>query len=72
MCNLLAFPVATARVGEHRVDVHARLPLPEGPERDAAVWALYDKYREQVSSTVDDWLANAYLVALDIDERERT
>ncbi len=48
--------------------MHGRLRLPDGPERDEGVRALHAKYGDQVSSTVDDWLARAYIVALDVEE----
>jgi hypothetical protein len=66
--NLLANPAAAVRVGDDSVSVRGRLPLPDGSERERAVRALHAKYGTQVSSTVDDWLAEAYIVALDLDE----
>jgi hypothetical protein len=66
--NLLASPGATVRIGDHSLDVSARLPLPDGPERDEGVRALHAKYGDQVSSTVEQWLTRAYIVALDIEE----
>jgi hypothetical protein len=66
--NLLASPAAAVRIGDHSLDVSARLQLPDGPERDRAVRALHAKYGDQVSSTVEKWLTRAYIVALDIEE----
>ena len=66
--NLLASPAAAVRIGDRTVSVRGRLPLPDGPDRDGGVRALHAKYGDQVSSTVDDWLARAYIVALDVEE----
>lgn len=65
--NLVASPVATVRVGDRHLDARARVALPHGEEREAAVRALHGKYGSQVSSTVDDWLARAFIVALDVE-----
>ena len=65
--NLLAEPGATVRLGASRSQVRARLPLPDGPERTAAVAALHAKYADQVSGSVQDWEKGAYIVALDIE-----
>jgi deazaflavin-dependent oxidoreductase (nitroreductase family) len=64
--NLLAEPAATVRIDDTTFAARARLPLPHGPERDTAVSALHDKYGRQVSGTVESWLADAYIVALDV------
>jgi hypothetical protein len=66
--NLLATPAATVRISDDSVAARGRLPLPHGSERDRAVRALHAKYGTQVSSTVDDWLGTAYIVALDLDD----
>jgi deazaflavin-dependent oxidoreductase (nitroreductase family) len=65
--NLLASPEASVRLGDDDFPVRARLPLPNGPERETAVRGLHAKYRTQVSGTVDRWLADAYIVALDVE-----
>lgn len=66
MRNLLASPLATVRISDRHFDAHARVPLPHGEERAAAVRALHSKYGSQGSSTVDDWLARVFIVALDV------
>jgi len=65
--NLLASRQGTVRLADDDFPVRARLPLPDGPERETAVRALHAKYRTQVSGTVDSWLADAYIVALDVE-----
>jgi deazaflavin-dependent oxidoreductase (nitroreductase family) len=66
--NLVSDPEASVRVKDRTATVRARVRLPAGPERDAAVDALHAKYRSQVSGTVDDWRRRAFIVALDVVE----
>ncbi|MGZ4674977.1 MAG: nitroreductase/quinone reductase family protein [Acidimicrobiia bacterium] len=67
--NLIASPDATVRVHDEVVAVRARLPLIEPEERRVAAQALYRKYGEQVSATVEQWERDAYLVAFDVRDR---
>jgi hypothetical protein len=41
------------------------VPLASSQERDNAIRRLHDKYESQVSGSGEDWLQEAYIVALD-------
>jgi deazaflavin-dependent oxidoreductase (nitroreductase family) len=68
--NLLARPEARVRIGDDHVGVRARLPLEQGDERRQAYEALHAKYGAEIQGSQEDWpagwLADAYLVALDL------
>ena len=66
--NLRADPRCRIRVGEARLDAIARLPLPDGRERDRAVELLHEKYGREVAATLQDWRRDAFVVALDLKE----
>jgi hypothetical protein len=63
--NLLEFNTGLVRFNSHTWNVVARTPLALSPERDNAVRKLHEKYGSQVSRSLDDWLTDAYIVALD-------
>ncbi len=69
--NLQAEPAARARVGDEVLQVTARVPVHPGEERTTAVEHLHDKYGEQVSGSVDDWLRDAFIVGLDVGKELR-
>ncbi|MEK7425731.1 MAG: nitroreductase family deazaflavin-dependent oxidoreductase [Actinomycetota bacterium] len=62
--NLHNAPIASVRIGDTTVAAQAQVPVPDGDERSAAVRMLHAKYADQVSSTVDAWHRDAYIVAL--------
>jgi hypothetical protein len=63
--NLLECNTGLVRFNSRTWDVVARIPLGSSPERDNAVRQLHDKYGSQVSGSLEDWLRDAYIVALD-------
>lgn len=63
--NLLAGSDADLRIGEVRFPVRARPALADPDERRRAALALHAKYGSQVDATAAEWVAGAYLVALD-------
>jgi deazaflavin-dependent oxidoreductase (nitroreductase family) len=63
--NLQADRRASVRLADSVFAVDARVPLTEPDERERAVRLLHDKYGGQVSSTLADWLRDAFIVALD-------
>jgi deazaflavin-dependent oxidoreductase (nitroreductase family) len=67
--NLMTNRSASVRIGPESFDVNARLPLPRTPERSAAVRKLHHKYASQISGSLEEWIHDAYIVALDRDER---
>jgi deazaflavin-dependent oxidoreductase (nitroreductase family) len=64
--NLQSDPAASVRIDDTHLGVRARVPIPEGTERRQAIERLHAKYASRISSTVEDWNADAYIVALDI------
>jgi Domain of unknown function (DUF385). len=63
--NLLARASARLRIGAVILDVHARCAIVDPVERERVARMLHDKYARQVSAAVEEWIADAYLVALD-------
>ncbi len=64
--NLVAQPEARVAVGGWSLHVRARLPLVEPPEeRERAVRLLHAKYGRRESS-LESWLRDAFIVALDV------
>ena len=67
--NLLAHPEAAVRITDQQAQVRARLPMAPDDERDRAVRLLHGKYSSQVSGSLTDWQADAFIVALDLLDR---
>ena len=65
--NLLADPRARVRIGDQTLTVRARSAVADATERDTAARLLPAKYATQVSASADQWVVDAYLVALDPD-----
>jgi deazaflavin-dependent oxidoreductase (nitroreductase family) len=66
--NLLSHPVARVRLHGESFPVMARLPIGPSPERDQAITKLHGKYQRHVSGSLEDWLRDAYIVALDREQ----
>jgi deazaflavin-dependent oxidoreductase (nitroreductase family) len=63
--NLLVHPAARVRLHGQSLPVLARLPLDRSPEREQAIRKLHGKYEHQVSGSLEEWLRDSYIVALD-------
>jgi F420H(2)-dependent quinone reductase len=66
--NLQSEPTGSVRVHDNHLNVRGRTPLPDGTERVMAIERLHAKYQHQISSSVQAWIRDAYIVALDLVE----